>query len=166
MLADTRANDLSGPPLCLVAINGYGLGLGDKAHNGRDNELVPIDGGTVPASNPKRPTPDSWGARLEVEAGDLALEQLQGGGGQMLLAVCLGSIEGYQFRLAVYPPMATYCDCSPINNLAIGRHPFSVGKYAACFAHALIVIVGSVSKLVSQLSKVPVVTFHNHKQLP
>lgn len=35
MLADTRANDLSGPPLCLVAINGYGLGLGDKAHNGR-----------------------------------------------------------------------------------------------------------------------------------
>lgn len=31
----------------------------------------------MPASNPKRLTPDSWGARLEVEAGDLALEQLQ-----------------------------------------------------------------------------------------
>ena len=36
MLANTRANDLSGPSLCLVAISGYGLGLGDKAHNGRE----------------------------------------------------------------------------------------------------------------------------------
>ncbi|RAH64819.1 uncharacterized protein BO66DRAFT_231449 [Aspergillus aculeatinus CBS 121060] len=44
---NTRAVDLSGRPLCLVAISRYDLGLGDKAHNGRDEWILGIRRGQI-----------------------------------------------------------------------------------------------------------------------